>query len=121
MGNRHFQLTDHIWRAIIGNDMDHASSIGTCRGHRPEVLIMYNATRSLVVTAAALLTLGSSTAIANAEPPAPGSPCGPDKVITSVNTCEPLNSPCTGYDGMVIGRVAADGRCVIPGLDGTRW
>lgn len=82
---------------------------------------MYKATRLLVVTAAATLTLGLSTAVANADPPAPGSACGPGKVITSVNTCEPLNSACTGYDGMLIGRVAADGRCVIPGLDGTSW
>ncbi|MEX3656799.1 MULTISPECIES: hypothetical protein [Mycolicibacterium] len=82
---------------------------------------MFDATRPFVVTAAAILALGFSTAVANADPPAPGAPCGPDKVITSVYTCEPLNSPCTGYDGMVIGRVAADGRCVIPGLDGTRW
>lgn len=82
---------------------------------------MFYATRLLVVIAAAILTLGFSTTVANADPPAPGTACGPDKVITSVNTCEPLNSSCTGYDGMVIGRVAADGRCVIPGLDGTRW
>lgn len=82
---------------------------------------MFNATRLLVVAGTATLMLGFSTSFANADPPAPGSACGPDKVITSVNTCEPLNSPCTGYDGMVIGRVAADGRCVIPGLDGTRW
>jgi hypothetical protein len=82
---------------------------------------MFDATRSLVFAAAAMLTLGFSTPIANADPPGPGSACGPDKVITSINTCEPLNSSCTGYDGMLIGRVAADGRCVIPGLDGTRW
>ncbi|MED5811153.1 hypothetical protein VST63_02170 [Mycolicibacterium sp. 050232] len=82
---------------------------------------MFDATRLLVVAGTATLMLGFSTPFANADPPAPGSACGPDKVITSVYTCAPLNSPCTGYDGMVIGRVAADGRCVIPGLDGTRW
>ena len=63
----------------------------------------------------AMLTLGFSAPIANADPPAPGSACA-HKVITSINTCEPLNASCTGYDGMLIGRVAADGRCVIPGL-----
>ncbi len=57
---------------------------------------MFNATRLLVVIAAAILTLGFSTTVANADPPAPGTACGPDKVITSVNTCEPLNSSCTG-------------------------
>lgn len=82
---------------------------------------MFDATRSLVFAAAAMLALGFTAPIANADPPAPGSACGPDKVITSINTCEPLNASCTGYDGMLIGRVAADGRCVIPGLDGTRW
>lgn len=84
---------------------------------------MFDSTRSLAATSAALLALSLSSAIAAADPPAPapGSPCGADKVITSINTCESLNSSCTGYDSMVIGRVAADGRCVIPGLDGTSW
>lgn len=77
--------------------------------------------RSLVVTSAAMLAFSFSGAVAAAEPPAPGTTCGAGKVITSIGTCEPLNSSCTGYDSMVIGRVAADGRCVIPGLDGTTW
>ncbi|WIM89092.1 hypothetical protein PT015_06405 [Candidatus Mycobacterium wuenschmannii] len=77
-------------------------------------------TRSLVVTSAAMFAFGFCSAVAAADP-APGSSCGQDKVITSINTCEPLNSSCTGYDSMVIGRVAASGRCVIPGLDGTSW
>ena len=83
--------------------------------------MMSYSTRSLVVTSAAMLAFSFSSAIAAAEPPAPGTPCGAGKVITSINSCEPLNSSCTGYDSMVIGRVAADGRCVIPGLDGTTW
>ena len=82
---------------------------------------MFDSTRSLAALSAAMLALSLSTAVAAADPPAPGSPCGADKVITSINTCEPLNSSCTGYDSMVIGRVAADGRCVIPGFDGTTW
>ena len=83
--------------------------------------MMFDSTRALVAASAAMLALSLSTAVAAADPPAPGSPCGPDKVITSINTCEPLNSSCTGYDSMIIGRVAADGRCVIPGLEGTTW
>ena len=82
---------------------------------------MFELTRSLVVMSAATLAVSLSSAVAAADPPAPGSACGPDKVITSINTCEPLNSSCTGYDSMIIGRVAADGRCVIPGFDGTSW
>jgi hypothetical protein len=78
-------------------------------------------TRSIVATSAAVLAVSFSSAVAAAEPPAPGTACGEGKVITSIQTCEPLNSSCTGYDGMLIGRVAADGRCVIPGLDGTTW
>jgi len=83
--------------------------------------MMFESTRLLVLPCAAILALSFSSAVAAADPPAPGTSCGADKVITSINTCEPLNSSCTGYDGMLIGRVAADGRCVIPGLDGTRW
>ena len=83
--------------------------------------MMFDSTRSLTVASAAILVFGFSGAVAAADPPAPGTPCGQDKVITSINTCEPLNASCTGYDGMLIGRVAADGRCVIPGLSGTSW
>jgi hypothetical protein len=83
--------------------------------------MMLDLTRSVVATSAAVLVLSFSSAVAAADPPAPGTACGADKVITSINTCEPLNSSCTGYDSMLIGRVAADGRCVIPGFDGTSW
>lgn len=83
--------------------------------------MMFDSTRLLVLPCCAVLALSFSSAVAAADPPGPGSPCGQDKVITSINTCEPLNASCTGYDGMLIGRVAADGRCVIPGLSGTSW
>jgi hypothetical protein len=82
---------------------------------------MISWTRSLVTTSVMMLSLSFASAVAAADPPAPGTPCGANKVTTSINTCEPLNSSCTGYDSMVIGRVAADGRCVIPGQDGTSW
>jgi hypothetical protein len=83
--------------------------------------MIFDSTRSLVATSAAILALSLSSAVAAADPPTPGTSCGADRVITSINTCEPLNSSCTGYDSMVIGRVASNGRCVIPGLDGTSW
>ena len=83
--------------------------------------MIVDSTRLLVAASAAALALSCGSAVAAADPPAPGTPCGADKVTTSINTCEPLNSSCTGYDSMVIGRVAANGRCVIPGLDGTSW
>ncbi len=83
--------------------------------------MMFDSTRLLVFPSAAVLALSFGSAVAAADPPAPGTACGQDKVITSINTCEPLNASCTGYDGMLIGRVAADGRCVIPGLSGTSW
>ncbi len=83
--------------------------------------MMFDSTRSLAAVSLTLLALSSSSAVAAADPPAPGTACGDGKVITSIGSCEPLNSSCTGYDSMVIGRVAADGRCVIPGLDGTTW
>jgi hypothetical protein len=82
---------------------------------------MISWTRSLVTMSVIMLSLSFASAVAAADPPAPGTPCGANKVTTSINTCEPLNSSCTGYDSMVIGRVAADGRCVIPGQDGTSW
>jgi hypothetical protein len=67
-------------------------------------------------TAAALLTMGG--ALANAAPQK-GKPCGDNKVITSIGTCAPINSSCTGYDLMLIGRVDRSGTCVIPGMNGT--
>ena len=83
--------------------------------------MIFRGSRVFVATSAALLAVSVTSAVAAADPPAPGTPCGGDKVVTSINTCESRNSSCTGYDGMLIGRVAADGRCVIPGLDGTTW
>ena len=76
---------------------------------------------SLVTVGAAIgIAFGASAAFA--EPvPAPGTPCGPDKVVTVINTCEAFNSPCSGYDMMMIGRVDHSGHCVVPGLNGTHF
>ncbi len=81
--------------------------------------------RRVIACAAATAALitgigGLSASVANAAPPA-GTSCGPDKVITTIGTCAPVNSSCTGYDMMLIGRVDRAGRCVIPGLNGTTW
>ena len=78
--------------------------------------------RRLAATAGAVAAVvlgigGLSTA--NAE--VPGTPCGPNMVITTINTCETINSSCTGYDMMLIGRVDSEGRCVVPGMNGTTW
>lgn len=85
---------------------------------------MRNPSRFFIASCAVALALGPSAAVAAADPdppPAPGSSCGDGKVITTIGTCEPVNSSCTGYDFMVVGRVAATGRCVFPGIDGTTW
>ncbi|WP_256465236.1 hypothetical protein [Tsukamurella sp. PLM1] len=42
-------------------------------------------------------------------------------MITTIRTCEKINSHCTGYDMMLIGRVDKFGHCVIPGMNGTTW
>ncbi|QKT07109.1 hypothetical protein HUN08_07770 [Gordonia sp. X0973] len=63
---------------------------------------------------------GLSASVANAAPPT-GSSCGANKVVTTIGTCAPINSSCTGYDLMLVGRVDRTGRCVIPGMNGTTW
>ncbi|WP_186343323.1 hypothetical protein [Gordonia crocea] len=81
--------------------------------------------RCLLVGAAAAATLitgiGGLGAPDAAAAPKMGTPCGPNKVITTIGTCAPINSSCTGYDMMLIGRVDRTGRCVIPGMNGTTW
>ncbi|MFT4201085.1 hypothetical protein [Gordonia sp. (in: high G+C Gram-positive bacteria)] len=77
-----------------------------------------------LVTAAAVAAtitgIGGLGSPANAAPKM-GTPCGDNKVTTTIGTCAPINSSCTGYDSMVIGRVDRTGRCVIPGMNGTTW
>ena len=77
---------------------------------------------AIAASSAALITGigGLSASVANAAPPM-GTACGPNKVITTIGTCAPINSSCTGYDMMLIGRVDRTGRCVIPGMNGTTW
>lgn len=76
---------------------------------------------SLVAVGAAIGIAFVGTA-AQADPlPVPGTPCGPDMVVTDVHTCAGFNSSCSGYDMMMIGRVDRQGRCVVPGLNGTTF
>lgn len=82
---------------------------------------MIGPTRTLIVVSGAALALSLGGPSAGADPPGPGSPCGPNRVMTTIDTCADLNSSCTGYDGMIIGRVDRDGRCVFPGVNGTTW
>lgn len=70
----------------------------------------------------AVFGIGGIATAAPAPPPPPvGSSCGQDKVITDIHTCEKVNSSCTGYDMMIIGRVDKWGHCVFPGMNGTTW
>jgi hypothetical protein len=48
---------------------------------------------------------------------APGTPCGTDMVINTHFDCVQLGSFCTMSDGMIIGTIGPDGRCVIPGTN----
>ncbi|GAB10869.1 hypothetical protein GOARA_063_00680 [Gordonia araii NBRC 100433] len=75
---------------------------------------------AVAATGAVITGIGGLGATANAAPKM-GTPCGPNKVITTIGTCAPINSSCTGYDLMLIGRVDRTGRCVIPGMNGTTW
>lgn len=83
--------------------------------------------RTFAVAACAVALFGSGGTTAAAPTPAPppvGSQCGKageNRVITTIRTCEKINSHCTGYDMMLIGRVDKFGHCVIPGMNGTTW
>ncbi|TWS22719.1 hypothetical protein FK268_18525 [Tsukamurella sputi] len=83
--------------------------------------------RTFAVVACAVALFGSGgTAVADPAPAPPpvGSQCGKpgeNKVITTIHTCATINSNCTGYDMMIIGRVDKWGHCVIPGVNGTTW
>ncbi len=90
---------------------------------------MNRTVRTFAVAACAVALFGGcGTGAASADPtPAPppvGSTCGKpgeNKVITTIHTCAKVNSSCTGYDMMIIGRVDKWGHCVIPGMNGTTW
>lgn len=86
---------------------------------------MTSTIRTFAVVASFVAVLGIG-GVANAAPAPPpvGSTCGKpgeNKVITTIHTCAKVNSSCTGYDMMIIGRVDKWGHCVIPGMNGTTW
>ena len=74
---------------------------------------MTRLTRIFILVSGAALALSLGGAVAGADPPAPGTSCGPNQVITTINTCAEINSSCTGYDGMIVGRHSAPAQNVI--------
>lgn len=54
---------------------------------------------------------------AQAAPDDPGTSCGTNMVMNTHRECVPVDSFCTLSDGMIIGTIGPDGRCVIPGTD----
>lgn len=83
---------------------------------------MKRTARAFAVAASAVALFGiGGYAYGDPPPPPVGSSCGVNKVITSIHTCAEVNSHCTGYDMMLIGRVDKWGHCVIPGMNGTTW
>ncbi|MET9325634.1 hypothetical protein [Tsukamurella sp. NPDC003166] len=88
---------------------------------------MKRSVRIVAVAACAVALFGSggtASAVPTPAPPPVGSQCGKpgeNKVITDIHTCATVNSSCTGYDAMIIGRVDKWGHCVIPGMNGTTW
>jgi hypothetical protein len=68
----------------------------------------------LVAASAVALGLVLS-APANAA--APGTPCGANMVVNTHGQCVQLGSFCQFSDGMVLGTIGGDGRCVIPGTN----
>lgn len=75
--------------------------------------------RSGFAAVAATLTLVGGSVVQAQQ--APGTPCGDNSVITDNHTCAAFNSPCSGYDMMIVGRVDHQGMCVVPGTNGTTF
>jgi len=72
--------------------------------------------RLATITAALCIALASQVS-AQAAPGDPGTPCGPNMVINTHGQCLRIGSFCTFSDGMIIGTLGPDGRCVIPGTN----
>jgi hypothetical protein len=81
---------------------------------------MFRFSLFLATVAAGFATALTATVAAEAAPgdlDAPGTPCGPNMVINTHADCVAIGSFCTLTDGMVIGTIGQDGRCVIPGTN----
>jgi len=74
-------------------------------------------TRLFVTVFAGLAAPLAVAASAQAAPDDPGTPCGTNMVMNTHRECVPLGSFCTLSDGMIIGTIGLDGRCVIPGTN----
>jgi hypothetical protein len=69
----------------------------------------------LATIVAALGMALASQATAQAE--VPGTPCGTDMVVNTHDQCIKIGTFCSFSDGMIIGTLGPDGRCVIPGTN----
>ncbi len=67
-----------------------------------------------VVAAAAVSAAAFSPVSAWGDP---GTACGDNMVMNTHGECVAVGSVCTLSDGMVIGMIARDGRCVLPGMN----
>ena len=54
---------------------------------------------------------------ATAQAEVPGTPCGPDMVVNTHDKCVKVGEFCSFSDGMILGTIGLDGRCVIPGTN----
>jgi hypothetical protein len=70
-----------------------------------------------VVAVSAGLAAALSPVSAQADPDDPGTRCGENMVVNTHRECVPIGSFCTLSDGMIIGTIGLDGRCVIPGTN----
>ncbi len=71
----------------------------------------------LVATGAAGIGAVLFPVSAQAGPDDPGTPCGDQMVVNTHQECVQIGSFCTLSDGMIIGNIGPDGRCVIPGTN----
>lgn len=78
---------------------------------------MLRVSLSLATAAAAVGLALVAPATAQAAPNA-GDSCGPEQVINSHGQCLRIGSFCSLSDGMIIGSLGRDGRCVLPGTGG---
>lgn len=61
------------------------------------------------------VALGAGGALAATDDP--GTPCGDNMVMNTNQECVAVGSVCTMTDGMIVGTIGVDGRCVIPGMN----
>ncbi|MFD0360659.1 hypothetical protein ACFQZZ_04255 [Nocardia sp. GCM10030253] len=72
---------------------------------------------TVVTGLAAALVVPLTAQAAPGDFDAPGTPCGTNMVINTRYDCVTIGSFCTLSDGMIIGTIGRDGRCVLPGTN----